>query len=355
MKEFLQKLMRGETFSREESAHIFLRLTSPEVSDLQKSAFLAALTMRGETVDEMAGFALAMRQAAIHFPGPLHSDSESIVDTCGTGGDGSGSFNISTATALLCAAAGIRVAKHGNRSVSSKSGSADVLEALKVRIDRTPEDSCRELEESGFTFLFAQKYHQAMKVIAPVRGSLGVKTIFNLLGPLTNPARPDKQLIGTFSVDAAEKIAHVCRFIGLRHAFIVHSVSGWDEATPADDFYIFEVRENSVRRLKKSGVDFGIRKCAAEELKGGDAVRNAAIIEEIFNGKRSPQRDSVILNSALVFLLAGKKSDPKSAASAAAQIIDSGKARDLLELLRKNSLSDAGASGSKNDQRTDKS
>jgi anthranilate phosphoribosyltransferase len=331
MNEILRKLIRGEAFSIEESTHIFSLLTSEEIPDLQKSAFLAGLTVRGETVDEMAGFALSMKKAATPFP----VNADSVVDTCGTGGDGSGSFNISTATALLCAAAGIKVVKHGNRSVSSRSGSADVLEALKIKIDKSPKNSKRELEELGFTFLFAQKYHPSMKTIAPVRKSLGVKTVFNLLGPLTNPANPAMQLIGAYSLHAAEMIARVAQLLGHERTFVIHDSSGWDEATPASDFHLFDVRKDSIKKKKLSANDIGMEKCALEDLKGGDSSHNAQMIEEIFQGGKGPPRDTVILNSSLVFLLTEKESEFKKAASAAAKVIDSGMALELLKNLRR--------------------
>ncbi len=331
MNEILRKLIRGEVFSKEESAHIFSLLTSEEIPDLQKSAFLAGLTVRGETVDEMAGFAISMKKSATPFPVNVHP----VVDTCGTGGDESSSFNISTATALLSAAAGIRVAKHGNRSVSSQSGSADVLEALKIKIDKSPENSKRELEELGFTFLFAQKYHPSMKTIAPVRKSLGVKTVFNLLGPLTNPANPAMQLIGAYSLRAAQMIARVAQLLGYERTFVIHDTSGWDEATPAADFHLFDVRNGSINRRKLSAKDFGVENCSLEDLKGGDSSHNAKMIEEIFQGEKGPPRDTVILNSSLVFLLTEREKELKKAASEAARVIDSGKALEFLKNLRR--------------------
>ena len=328
MKETLELLLDGVDLAEARASDAMGWLADEAVPSAWKGAFLAALRAKGETPDEIRGMATAMRRAArplvANFDGPL-------IDTCGTGGDGSGSINISTATALLLAACGIGVVKHGNRSVSSKSGSADVLEALGIHLPADPVEAGACLDRSGFTFLFAPHFHPAMKAVVPVRRAMSVRTVFNLLGPLTNPARPPYQILGTFSRETSETLAHALSGMGLIRAFVVHGAPHWDEATPIGPFHRWEVTPGSVKyELVDPQVRYGIPRCTVADLAGGDATENAAHLRAIFEGKRGPHRDAVVLNAALGLELVGRATG-EEATTLASQVLDDGGVLRLLE------------------------
>lgn len=308
-------------------------------SDAQIAALLVALHMKGETVEEIVGFAEAIRSAAT----PLGSEKSSVdisgterdalVDTCGTGGDTSGTFNISTATALVAAGAGVRIAKHGNRSVTSKCGSADVMEALGVNINLTPSRLADCLREVGIAFLFAPAMHSAMKYVQPARRELRLRTVFNLLGPLTNPAQASAQVVGVYSADLVEKLAEALSMLGLRRAMVVHGMDGLDEITITGPTRIAEVKNGSVHSYEVTPEDFGMSCASLQEIAGGDASENAAIIREVLGGRKSPRRDVVVLNASAGLVVADKAKDLDAAIPLAEKSIDSGAAAEKLEKL----------------------
>lgn len=329
-----------ESLTREEARTVMTEVFSGNATDAQIAALLVALHMKGETVEEIVGFAEAMRAAAE--PLPLHADStlsvsstgrDVLVDTCGTGGDARGTFNISTATAFVVAGAGVRVAKHGNRSLSSKCGSADVMEALGVKISLPTAVLAACLEEIGIAFLFAPTVHTAMKYVQPARRELRLRTIFNLLGPLTNPARASAQVVGVYSLDLVEKVAEALSMLGVHRALVVHGLDGLDEITITGPTRIAEVREGNVRTYEVTPEEFGIKRASLEDISGGDAEANAAIIREILAGKKSPRRDVVLLNAAAALVAAGKAEHLGDALPLAAHSIDSGAAAAKLDAL----------------------
>jgi anthranilate phosphoribosyltransferase len=328
-----------ESLSREEARQVMAEILAGQCTDSQIAAFLVALHMKGETVEEIVGFAEAIRAAATVLP-LTNSDvtgtgRDALVDTCGTGGDASGTFNISTATAFVVAGAGVRVAKHGNRSVTSKCGSADVIEALGVKIDLPPARLAACLAEVGIAFLFAPAMHSAMKHVQTARRELRLRTVFNLLGPLTNPANASAQVVGVYSVDLVEKLAEALSLLGLRRAMVVHGLDGLDEITITGPTRIAEVNSGAVRTYEVTPEEFGMKRASLEDLSGGDAAVNAAIIRELFSGKHSPKRDVVLLNAAAAFVVAGKAEHLTQAVPLAMKSIDSGSAaRKLAELVR---------------------
>jgi anthranilate phosphoribosyltransferase len=309
-------------------------------TDAQIAALLVALHMKGETVEEIVGFAEAIRGAAV--PLDLHPNRmvdvsgtgrDALVDTCGTGGDASGTFNISTATALVVAGAGVRVAKHGNRSVTSKCGSADVMEALGVNINLPPARLAVCLEEIGITFLFAPAVHSAMKYVQSARRELGLRTVFNLLGPLTNPAHASAQVVGVYSVALVEKLAEALSMLGLHRALVVHGLDGLDEITITGPTRIAELREGTVRTYEVTPEEFGMNRGTLDEISGGDVAANAYIIRDILAGKKSPRKDVVLLNAAAALLAAGKVDHLADALPLASKSIDSGAASEKLQAL----------------------
>jgi anthranilate phosphoribosyltransferase len=331
-----------ESLTREEARAVMTEVFSGSATDAQIAALLVALHMKGETVEEIVGFAEAIRAAAE--PLPLHEDSavsvsgtgrDALVDTCGTGGDASGTFNISTATAFVVAGAGVRVAKHGNRSLSSKCGSADVMESLGVKISLPSSALAACLDQVGIVFLFAPAMHSAMKYVQPARRELRLRTIFNLLGPLTNPARASAQVVGVYSLDLVEKVAEALSMLGTHRALVVHGLDGLDEITITGPTRIAEVREGSVRTYEVTPEEFGIKRARLEDIAGGDAAANATIIREILAGKKSPKRDVVLLNAAAALVAAGKVEHLGDAVPLAAESIDSGAAAAKLEALVK--------------------
>ncbi len=328
------------SLTRDEAREVMTEILHGEAADAQIGALLVALHMKGETVEEIIGFAQAIRAEAT----PLTSAEgealdlsgtgrDALVDTCGTGGDTSGTFNISTATALAIAGAGVRVAKHGNRSISSKCGSADVMEALGVNIELPPARVAACLEASGIAFLYAPALHSAMKYVQPVRRQLRLRTVFNLLGPLTNPANASAQVVGVYSAALVEKLAEALSELGVRRALVVHGRDGLDEITISAPTKIAEVRNGRVHVYEVTPEDFGLQRAPLEEIAGGDAAENAAIIRAILDGERSCRRDVVLLNAAAALVAAGQADRISDAVPLAAYAIDSGHARQRLQLL----------------------
>ena len=296
------------------------------------AGFLVALRVKGETVEELVGFARAMREMAAAIPHGIVG--ETLIDTCGTGGDGLSTFNISTIVAFVVAAAGVRVAKHGNRSISSQCGSADLLEAFGVNIAMTPEECGRALREIGIGFLFAPLVPTATGHVRPVRVALKMRTVFNLLGPLTNPAGANAQLAGAPSPHAAELIAGALAALGLERGFVVHGSDGLDEITTTGPTLAFEIRDGAVERRTLTPADFGVEVARPEDLKGGDREANLAIASAILDGARGSQRDIVLVNSAAALVAAGKASGFREGMELAAKAVDSGAARRRLDALR---------------------
>jgi anthranilate phosphoribosyltransferase len=327
----LEQVLDHRSLSEAEAGELLVALTDPELPAAMAGALLAALRMKGVTADEVRGFAGAMRRLARR---PRIAEGTPVIDIVGTGGDGSGSLNLSTGAALLAAACGLRVVKHGNRAVSSRCGSADLLEALGVSMPLDEEAAGRCLDATGFTFLFAPHYHPALKVLAPVRGALGVRTVFNMLGPLANPAEPPFHIIGAFSLEAAELMAKTLSGMAIERAFVVHGEPGWDEPTQVGPFTLFDVRPGSVAREVREPAHFGIKTCHASDLAGGNIAHNAAALRAVFEGRdRGPHRDALLIGAALALELVGREPDPRAGAAQAAVAIDSGRARELLEKL----------------------
>ena len=328
------------SLSREEAHEVMSQILRGDATDAQIAALLVALHMKGETVEEIVGFAQAIRDEATKLKTEdgealdlSGTERDALVDTCGTGGDTSGTFNISTATALTIAGAGVRVAKHGNRSISSKCGSADVMEALGVRIDLAPARIVACLQETGIAFLYAPAMHSAMKYVQPARRELRLRTVFNLLGPLTNPAGASAQVVGVYSAELVEKLAEALSEIGVRRALVVHGRDGLDEITISTASKIAEVRNGQVHVYEVTPEDFGLKRASLQEIMGGDAAQNAAIIRAILDGERSPRRDVVLLNAAAALVAAGHAGHIGEGVPLAAYALDSGHARQRLQLL----------------------
>jgi anthranilate phosphoribosyltransferase len=332
MQSLIKKLEAGGSLSRQEAEAAMEEIFSGHAAEDSIVALLSALRSKGETVEELVGFARAMRHHATQiFPDGSRPD-ELLVDTCGTGGDASGTFNISTAAAFVAAGAGVRVAKHGNRSISSKCGSADVLEALGISVDLSPERIADAIRKIGIGFMFAPAMHTAMKHAMSARRRLG-RTAFNLLGPLTNPAGARAQVIGVFSDKVVEKVALVIAELGVERAFIVHGEGGLDEISLAGETIVGEVRGEIVSLYDVTPEDFGLERAPISAISGGDAAYNAAIIHAIFAGERGPRRDIVVANAAAALVAAGRAADFLEGARLAARSIDSGAARQKLEAL----------------------
>src|ERR1700728_2827207 len=341
----------GQSLDRGESRAVMGEVLSGKCTDAQIAALLIALRMNGETVEEMVVFAAATRPAAA--PWPIDragsaaiavtgtgrdalaeaSAEDSLIDTSGTGGDASGTFNISTATALVTAGAGVRVAKHGNRSISSKCGSADVVEALGINIQLSPQRAAQCLREVGICFLYAPNLHPAMQQGQGVRRELRMRTMFNLLGPLTNPARASGQVVGVYSLDLVEKLAEALSMLGLHRALVVHGLDGLDEITITEKTRVAEAREGSMRSYEVEPEEFSMVRATLSEIAGGDAAENAAIIRSILGGEKSPRRDVVLLNAAAALVAAGRADHIADGVPLAAKSIDSGAAAGRLEAL----------------------
>jgi len=336
MKPYLAKVLRGERLTEEEAGAAMAVIMEGEATPAQIGALLAALSVRGETEDEVVGFARTMRSRAV----PL--TARGAVDTCGTGGDGAGTFNISTVASLVVAACGVPVAKHGNRSASGSCGSADVLEALGLRIDAPPAVVQRSLDEAGWAFLFAPGFHAATRHAVGPRKELGVRTAFNLLGPLTNPARPEAQVVGVPRPELTGFLARCLQRLGVKRAWVVHG-SGLDEVSLCGPTTVaaFEGGEDGaeVRTFTVTPADAGLEPCAAESLRGGDAAASAAIAGEVLGGQRGPRRDVVVLNAAAALVVAGRAESLKEGAAQAARAIDEGRASRMLERVRELSRS----------------
>ncbi len=328
IRELLPRLLRGERLSREETGAAVRVMVRGEAGDAEIGAFLAALAQRGETADELLGGAEALRAEAVPFPSPPGT----ILDTCGTGGDGSHTYNISTAAALVCAAAGVPVAKHGNRSVSSRSGSADVLEALGASIDLGPRGAARLLEEVGFTFLNARRFHPAMRHVAGARTQLGVRTLFNWLGPLSNPAHATHQLLGVPDRGRIAMVAEVLSRLGVRRALVVHGAGGLDELSLQEGNVVVEVNAEGVREPRSlDASSIGLPPSDARALRGGDPAENAGIIRALLSGDRGPRRDVLIFNAAAALWIAEGAPTIAEGALLAAEQLDSGRALQVLE------------------------
>jgi len=327
IKQAIQKIIEYENLSAEESRTVMNEIMSGQVSPVEMSAFLTALRQKGETSEEILGAAQVMREK-VH---RIHHHQDTIFDNCGTGGDCAGTFNISTTTSFVLAGCGLVIGKHGNRSVSSKCGSADLLQELGVNIDLTPEQMGACIDEIGIGYLFAPSLHPAMKKVAPIRKELGFRTIFNLLGPLTNPAFATHQMIGVFSGDYTSKLAEATRKLGIKKACVVYNKCGIDELTTAGSNLVAVASNGSAESFEFEPQDYGFKKCSLDDLKGGSAKENAGITLSILKSEIGPKRDSVILNAAMALMTAERVSEIEAGISLAAESIDSGRAQNKLQ------------------------
>ena len=331
LEDLLGQLMNGESLSEEQSEILMTALAAGSVEPALAGALLVALRMKGESAEEVRGFANGMRRVATEVK---LDDSLELIDIVGTGGDGSQSFNISTGSALLSAACGLNVAKHGTRSVSSKSGSADLLEFLGYRFPTGADAVKAEIRENGFSFLFAPNFHPAMKHIAPIRQALKIRTVFNILGPLTNPAKPSFYLLGAFSSEMASLMASSLSGMDIKRAFVVHGLNGWDEPTPASKFELFDVRENTIIHKIIDPEEHGIRTCTENALKGGTSEVNAESLVKVFEGKdNGAHEDALVLNAALALQVSGKVDELTDGIETARETIMNGKAKEFLSRL----------------------
>lgn len=322
----LNRLLAGQDLSRDDAANTMHAIMSGQVPATQLAALLVALRAKGETVDEITGFAETMRA----FATPIPAQRRPLVDTCGTGGDGHGTFNISTTAAFVVAGAGVAVAKHGNRSASSLCGSADVLEVLGVKIDAAPAAVAAAIDEVGIGFLFARTLHGAMRHVGPVRQELKIRTVFNVLGPLTNPAGADGQVMGVFDRGRAQSLAEVLRALGTRHAFVVAGADNLDELALHGETFVAEATPEGVRTYTLVPEDLGLTPAPLEVLRGGDAQINAGILRDVLQGKPGPQRDIILLNAAPALVAGCVAADLREGVEVARRAIDSGAAAQKL-------------------------
>ena len=328
--QLLEQLLAGRDLDESAAGELLRVMAGGELAPALAGALLAALRGKGEAASEIRGFAVAMRELARRPAIPAGA----YVDIVGTGGDGSGSLNLSTGSALLAAACGLPVVKHGNRSISSRCGSADVLAALGLPIPLDESNAAKCLARLGFTFLFAPHYHPAMKHIAPVRAALGVRTVFNILGPLVNPAAPPFHVIGAFSDSIAALMAETLAGMPLERAFVVHGAEGWDEATPAGAFVCYDVRPGAVERRIRDPRDYGIETCELDELRGDDAALNARRLKAALAGADTPgHRDALVLGAALALEVTGQVTDARRGVERARAAIDAGSATRLVDAL----------------------
>ncbi len=316
------RLVAREDLSREQARAAMEQILAGEATPSQVAAMAIALRMKGETPDEIAGMAEAMRR---RLP-VIRTRRRPLLDTCGTGGDNAGTFNISTTVAIVTASCGVAVAKHGNRAVSSRTGSADVLESLGVRIDLTPENAARSLDLLGITFLFAPNYHAALQHAAATRREIGVRTVFNVLGPLTNPAGATMQLLGVFSDALVRPVAEVLRELGSDRAWVVHGRDGLDELTPFATSHVAELRDGKVTEFEVDPATLGLARTERDQIAGGDAAANAARVRAVLAGEKSAARDVVVLNAAAALVVSGLSPSLEAGVARAAQAIDSGAA-----------------------------
>ena len=339
--ELRRMLEEQSTLSLAEAMALMRRVLAGEVTEVELAALLGAMAARGETAEEIAGFALAMRQVATTLP-LTQAERDELVDTCGTGGDGSGTFNISTAAALLAAAAGVKVAKHGNRAVTSRCGSADVLEVLGVPISLSPEAAADALRRHGFCFLLAPSHHPGMRAVMPARRALGVRTIFNVLGPLLNPAGARRQVMGVYAARLAAPVATAMTLLDVHYACVVHGDGGMDELALSGPSEVVYVRADasgiSVVQSDIAPERVGLAMAPVAALAGGDPRENAAILRSIFEGERGPRRDVVLLNAAAVMVVAERAADMHAGVALAAETVDSGAASHLLQELRSSGI-----------------
>ncbi|OIO74453.1 MAG: anthranilate phosphoribosyltransferase [Elusimicrobia bacterium CG1_02_37_114] len=344
IKEAIQKIVNRENLTEKEAIEVMQEVMSGQTSESQIASFITALRMKGETVEEITGCAKVMREFAtrIEVKRPavnidrddINIDYETIVDTCGTGGDSTKTFNISTATAFVVAGTDTLVAKHGNRSVSSTCGSADVIERLGIKLELTKESAEECLSKIGIVFLFAPIYHTAMKYAIGPRRQIGIRTIFNILGPLSNPANATAQVLGIYEKKLVEPIAYVLKNLGVKHAFVVYGEDSLDEISITGKTYVAELVDEQVKMYYIRPEDFGLKRAKLDEIHGGDAEENAGIILDILKGKKGPKRDIVLMNSSAAFITCGKAKNFKDGVKLAEEAIDSGKALRKLEVLK---------------------
>ena len=336
--DLLEKVVRHEDLTAEEAAGAMREVMEGRAAPASLAALLSALVMKGERPSEIVGFARAMRAHAVKLSAPAGD----VFDTCGTGGDRSGTFNISSAAAIVVAACGVPVAKHGNRSVSSRCGSADVFEALGVNIAASPSTVERTLRDTGIAFFFAPTFHPSMKHAAQTRRDLGIRTAFNLLGPLTNPAGATRQIVGVPRPELTELLARALLMLGSTRAWVVHGADGIDEISTTGYTKVSECRGGAVNTFYVHPADFGLAKSAAAELKGGGAAENAAIVRDVLAGTHGPRRDVVLLNAGIALFVAGRVDTIRDGIAVAAAAVDSGAARQRLEKMAESSHAEAG-------------
>ena len=330
IKNSIKKIVEGHDLTREEAALTMDTIMRGDATPSQIASFITALRMKGETVEEISGLAEKMREHAVN----IFPHTKNLVDTCGTGGDISGTFNISTVSALVAAGAGVPIAKHGNRSVSSRCGSADVLEALGVKIDLDPKKVEECIDKVGIGFIFAPNFHKAMRFAMPSRKEIGIRTVFNILGPLTNPARASAQVLGVFNPDLTEMMAEVLRNLGIKHALVVHGMDGLDEISISEKTKVAHLREKKIENYFLKPEDFGMHRGKREEILGGSAEENAEIAIEILKSEeKGAKRQVVLLNAAAAIYVGGRAKDLKEGVKLAAESIDSGAAHRKLEEL----------------------
>jgi len=329
IRETINKIVNGENLSQEEASLTMNEIMSGEATPAQIASFLTALRLKGETIDEITGCAIIMREKVTR----IQTDAESVVDTCGTGGDGAHTFNISTIAAIVSAGAGVRIAKHGNRAVSSKCGSADVLKALGVNTEADADKVAKCIDEAGIGFLFAPMLHPAMKHAIGPRREIGIRTIFNILGPLTNPAGAKAQVLGVYDTELTEPLAHVLKNLGSRHVFVVHGADGLDEITITDKTFVTELKDGEIISHVINPEDFNIPKASKGDLIGGTIEENAQIALNILRGEKGPKRDIVLLNASAAIVVGRKVSNITEGISLAEKSIDSGNAMKKLEIL----------------------
>ena len=328
LRALIGKVATGATMTRDEAAHVFDKMMSGEATPAQMGGLLMALRLRGETVEEITGAVTTMRAKMLTVDAP-----KGAIDVVGTGGDAAGSYNISTCAAFIVAGAGVPVAKHGNRALSSRSGAADVLGALGVKIELAPEEISRCIREAGIGFMFAPAHHPAMKHVGPARVELGTRTIFNLLGPLSNPAGVKRQMVGVFARPWIEPLANVLGALGMERAYVVHGSDGLDEITTTGPTYVAELSDGKVRTFEITPEEVGLKRATGADLKGADAAHNAEALRSVLAGEAGAFRDIALLNAAAALVVAGKAKDLKDGVQLAAKSVDSGEAKKRLDRL----------------------